>query len=79
MMVELTSEEIEHYLLLIFTGEKLEYIDNTLFIFKQPNNHIKMKASIVYNKSLDSAKSEGLLTVSEFEKLIKERGFFTEK
>ena len=77
--MNLTSEEIEHYLLLIFTREKLEYIDNILFIFKQPDNRIKMKASIIYNKSLDSAKSEGLLTVPELENLIKERGFFTEK
>ena len=76
--MELTHEELEKYLLLIFTKEKLEYIDDDMFIFRQPDNYIKMKADLIYSESFNAAVDEGMLPLEELEKVIRDRGMFTE-
>ncbi len=77
--MELTHEELEEYLLKIFTGRQLIYINNASLVFKQPDNIIKMEANYVYKRSYSEALEEGLLSIKDLEKLIVERGLFTEE
>ena len=76
--MDISQSDLEKYLFLIFTSEKLEIIDDMLFMFRQPSNYIKMKANLIYNRSFGEAVKEGMLPLDELEKLIVERGFFTE-
>lgn len=77
--MELSSDEIDRYLNSIFTGQKFIYIDNELFIFKQPDNTTKIKSDLIYDRAYESALSQGILPIKELEVLIKERGIFTEE
>ena len=79
--MDLNHEELERYLYRIFTGIDFTYIKSVDddIMFTQPSNVDKMKANFVYNKSYDSAVSEGMLPIEDLEKLIAKRGFFTEK
>ncbi len=77
--MDLTHEELEEYLLRIFTGTKLVCVDNINLIFKQPDNFTKLKANYIYKKSYDKAVEEGILPIKDLEKLIEDRGIFTEK
>ena len=57
--MELTHEELEEYLLKIFTGRQLIYIYDVNLVFKQPNNIIKMEANAIdgVNCSIFSVKA----------------------
>lgn len=75
----LSADEIDRYLNIIFTGQKFVYIDNELFVFKHPNNIIKMRSDLIYDRAYDSALSQGMLPVKDLETLMKERGLFSEE
>jgi len=79
----LTQDEIDQNLLCIFTGSKVEYINNgekDVYVkFKHPTNEIKAQAAIVYKVSYRKAIEEGMLPSEELEKLIEERGIITEE
>jgi hypothetical protein len=77
--MDLTHEELEEYLLRIFTGIKLVCIEGIDLIFKQPDNLTKLKANYIYKKAYDSAVEEGILPIKDLEKLMEDRGLFTEK
>ena len=81
--MEITHEQLERYLLEIFTGKKLVYINNgsedICIEFRQPNNMAKLRANIIYDEAYDRAISEGILSTEDLEKIIKERGIFTEE
>lgn len=81
--MELSYQEIEQYLIEIFTGQKIAHINNgkkdICLLFKQPNNEIKLRANNVYNLAFQQAVKEGILPLKELEELIKKRGLFTEE
>jgi hypothetical protein len=81
-MEELTYEELSNYLLVIFTGEKIKtYNQNNKsisLIFKQPSNRVRVLSDIVYQNALEEAKASGLLSTEAWEKIMFDRGLFTE-
>lgn len=81
--MELSHEEIDDYLLKIFTGKQVSYIkkDNNVIsiIFKQPDNFTRQMANDLYRRIYSQAVEEGLLPVEDLEKLIRARGLFTEE
>lgn len=77
--MDLLYEEVEDYLLKIFTG--IEYVSihgNDLF-FKHPTNEIKQKVNIAYKKEYVRAISCGMLSRKDLKQIIKERGLFTDE
>lgn len=78
----LSHEEVEKYLLKIFSGKEMVLIedgDKDLFVvFKYPSNDIKMRANIIYEDAYNRAVREGHLSLADWEKLITERNIFTE-
>jgi len=77
--MKITDEEVEKYLIEIFSGSKLVYINNILFLFKQPDNEIKMKADLIYFKAFDRAVSMGILPSKDLEALMEYRHVFSEE
>ena len=79
----LSHEEVEKYLLRIFSGKELVLIEkdgkDLFIVFKYPTNEIKMRASLVYKDAYNRAIKEGLLTIEDLDKLIKERSIYTEE
>ncbi len=81
--MDITHEQLERYLVEIFTGKKLVYINDgskgICIELRHTNNTTKLRANIIYDESYDKALSEGLYTVEDLEKVIKERNIFTEE
>ncbi len=81
--MDVTHEQLERYLCKIFTGNYLLYINNgsedICIEFIQPDNSIKLRANLIYDKAYNKAISEGMLIAKDLEKLIKERNIFTDK
>lgn len=77
-MIEPTYEELSSYLLRIFTGEELKTYRDTIVIFKVPSNKLRMASEITYNKAYEEAKKDGLISVDDWEKIMSDRGLFTE-
>jgi len=81
--MDLTHDQLERYLLKIFTGSELIYINDgskdICIMFKQPSNAIMLRANIFYDKAYKDAIAAGMLTIEGWEKLIKERKIFTEE
>ena len=75
----LTDEETECYLNQIFIGQQLVCIEDKLFLFKQPDNYVKMQASLVYDKTYNEATKSGMLSVKMLEELLEERHIISEK
>ncbi len=81
--MDITHEQLERYLCKIFTGNYLLYMndgsENICIEFRQPDNSIKLRSNLVYDKAYNRAMSEGMLATKDLEKLIKKRNIFTEK
>lgn len=81
--MDITHEQLERYLVEIFTGRKLVYINNgskdICIELRHSDNMVRLRANIIYDESYSKARSEGLYTTKDLEKLIKERGIFTEE
>jgi hypothetical protein len=79
----LSHEEVEKHLLRIFSGKEVVMFekdnDNLFIAFKHPSNDIKIQASIIYKDAYTKAIKEGMFPTEELEKLIVERGLFTEE
>ncbi len=79
--MELSYDDIEKYLLKIFTGQEFFYINDgnqdVLINFRHPDNITKMKSNIIYDKYYSRAISEGILPNRDLEDLIVKRGIFT--
>jgi SepF-like predicted cell division protein (DUF552 family) len=75
----LTDEEAERYLNQIFIGQRLIYIDEKLFLFKQPDNYIKAQADLIYNSTYNDAVESGMLPVDELEEILEERHIISDK
>jgi len=77
--MNLTGEEVERYLYKIFNGKEKVYIDDKLIEFRQPDLDIQIDANLIYDKALVDALADGLLSLKDLEKLILEKGLFTEE
>ena len=77
--MEITTEELDGYLKIIFTGSKLVSVNNVDLLLKHPDNFIKMRADLVRKNSYDKAIGEGLLPFKELEKIIDERNIITKE
>jgi hypothetical protein len=69
----LSHDEIDKYLCDIFLGSVIAYIKDTFVKFIYPNNNIKQKATLLYDKSYEDAKREGLLPLEELKVIIEKR------
>lgn len=76
--MSLTHEEIEIYLARIFAGFDYAYVGDELLVLKFPSNKIKLRASLVYERSFEEAKAQGMLPVEELRTLIEKRNLITE-
>ena len=77
--MEITTEELDGYLKIIFTGSKFVEVRGVDLILKHPDNKTKMKSDLVRKKSYEKAISEGLLPFKELEKIIDERNIITKE
>jgi len=77
--MDISHDDIDKYLSIIFTGFRLEDINGETFIFRQPNNKVKIHANHVYSRACEQALEEGLLSIEELEKLIIEKNIFTKE
>jgi len=77
--MEISHDDIDKYLAIIFAGFKLEEHDNTTFMFKQPSNKVKIHSNFMYDKACEQALEEGLLSLEDLEKLIIEKNIFTKE
>jgi SepF-like predicted cell division protein (DUF552 family) len=75
----LTDEEAERYLNQIFIGKKLIYIEDKLFLFKQPDNYIKAQADLVYDSTYNDAVKSGMLPVDKLEEILEKRQIISDK
>jgi hypothetical protein len=80
--MDITHEQLDRYLCKIFTGIDVLYIkdgsEDICIEFRQPDNTIKLRANLVYDKACDKAIDEGMLATEDLKKLIKKRNIFTE-
>lgn len=77
--MDLTGEETERYLYRIFSGKHKIYIDNKLIEFRQPDLDVQQDSNLVYDNTLKDALDNGMLSLKDLEKLIIEKGLFTEE
>lgn len=77
--MDLTHEELEEYLLKIFTGIQSTVIEGISLLFKQPDNITKLKANAIYRKAYTEAVTDGILPLEDLEQLMKDRGLFTDE
>ena len=75
----ISYEEVEAYLLRIFTGTEYIYVHDKLLMFKHPSNAVKQKANLVYKHGYDEAVEYGMLPKEQLELVIEKRGLFTDK
>ena len=77
-MITLSAVEIDSYLRKIFTGVEIVSIQDKYFLFKQPDNNMKIIASNLYDKAYKKACAEGILPRADLEMLIDSRGIITD-
>ena len=73
----LLYEEVENYLLRIFTGIEYMSIYEKFLIFKQPTNEIKQRAGFEHQQIYEKAIKCGMLPKEELEDLVERRNLFT--
>jgi len=79
MSIELDDDSVESYILCISTGVLYRIIDEEFIFFKYPDNKLRMKADLFYDKEYEKAIFDGLLDRNSMEKLIEKRNLFTEE
>ena len=71
--MDITHEQLDRYLCKIFTGIDVLYIkdgsEDICIEFRQPDNTIKLRANLVYDKARDKAIDEGMLATEDLKKL----------
>lgn len=71
-------EDIDNYLLKIFTGVEYILVNKKLLIFKHPTNAIKQMANFEYKLSYEKALNCGMLSKEDLLLVIEKRGLFTD-
>ena len=75
----LLYEEVEDYLLRIFTGIEYATIQGEFLVFKHPTNEMKQRVNLKYKQTYDRALKCGMLSREDLQKLIRERNLFTDE
>lgn len=80
-MIEISYEKLEELITKISSGKNIIYSEgiDDIVVFKYPNNNIKLIADSIYHKYYKLAIDDGLLPIEEVEKLIIDRGVFTDE
>ena len=80
-MINLTYDELEEHITKISSGKQIIYEEDfgDILVFNYPSNNVKLIADSIYKKNYKEAIEEGLLPLKDIEKLIKDRGVFTEE
>lgn len=76
--MDLTYEDLDLYISKIALGKAVLQINDDFIFISHPHNELKIKANLVYESAYKKALSSGLLPKKELEKLILERGIFSE-
>jgi hypothetical protein len=84
MAFDLAYEELDAYIQQICTGQKIVQLTNkdgeeVPVLFKYPSGTAIDIADIVYKQALKDAEKEDLPSSEEMEKMLRDRGIFTEK
>jgi len=77
----LSHEEIDNYLSRISSGKEYLFVEDRqdFIVVTYPRLEVKQQANLIYDNAYQEALKEGLLPLQEFEKLLEERGVFTEE
>ena len=73
----LNYDEVECYLHKIFSGVDYKYIDDVFLEFRFPPNKISQQASLIFERSKESAIKQGMLSKDDLEILINKRNLIT--
>lgn len=71
--MDLTHEEVERYLEQICSGLKIVDVGDKTVLFKYPDVYTMMKARRIYEREYKISLDEGLVSVEDMKKLVKER------
>jgi hypothetical protein len=77
--MELGYEEVEKYLDQICSRSKIVDVGNKTILFKYPSVFVRMKARRIYDIEYKSSINEGLLSVKDMQKIVKERKLISDK
>lgn len=80
----LPFDELDSLIRDVCSGQKLVHVDDQegnsrLVLLKFPSPAYSQLSQAVYEQAYEEAKEEGLLSVDEMEKIVEERGLFTDK
>lgn len=77
--MDLTHEEIERYLEQICSKVKIVDIGDETVLFKYPDVYTMMKARRIYEREYKKSLEEGLLSVEDMRKIIKDRKIISDE
>lgn len=77
--MELTNEEIEHYLEQIASGIKIVDVDDKALLFKYPSIDDRLKVRRIYRLEYKRSIEEGLLSTDDMQKLVEDRKIISDK
>jgi len=77
--MDLTHEEVERYLEQICSKSKIVDVGNETVLFKYPNTYSMMKARRIYEREYKNSIEEGLISIEDMRKIVKERKLITDK
>lgn len=81
--MELSYDELNKLLLCIFTRSSVCNLEknkqNVDIVFKYPTNDIQLKADHIYDMAYKKAVDQGLMPLADIEKLIRDKGIYTEE
>jgi len=77
--MDLTHEEVEKYLEQICSRIKIVDIEDKTVLFKYPDVYTMMKARRIYEREYKNSLNEGLVSVEDMRKIIKERKIISDE
>ena len=75
--MDLTYEEVEKYLARIFSRILYIYENDSLLVFKFPDNELKQRSDLVYDRAFEKAVESGILPAKNLEELIDKRNLIS--
>jgi hypothetical protein len=75
--MDLTYEEIEKYLARIFSRILYTYENDILLIFRFPDNELKQRSDLIYERAFKKAVDSGILPAKNLEELIDKRNLIS--
>lgn len=79
--MELTYEEIERFITRVSSGKEYKYLESKadFILYTYPTNELRLIAEAIYKKEYNKAIQDGMLPAEELEKIIKDRGIFSDE